>query len=105
MDGEQPLGQGNLRALKHGADGHGELALALVAIEQPVAVRLPVDAGDALGGAAMRADRPIGPAGFLEGGARPDFAGEERIFEPHGRTPYLPDAIQRAFLLYIDLDP
>lgn len=50
VSSEPPLCQRHLGALKHGAHGHGELTLALVAIVQARAMRLllALDFGNAL---------------------------------------------------------
>gem|GEM_PF-5387169 len=62
VGGIHPLVKGHLRAFKDGADGDGELLAAVAAEQKAGAVARAVQAAIALGAAAVRAHRAIGPA-------------------------------------------
>src|SRR3546814_472104 len=66
MDGQQPLVQRHLGALKDGADGDGELLAAGTAEPQTGPRALALDAAGIVDHAAVRADRTMRPADGLK---------------------------------------
>ena len=66
VGGVHPLMEGHLRAFKHGADCDAELHTAVTAEQQAGTMRSAVQSAVALGAAAVRADRAIGPAHRLK---------------------------------------
>ena len=60
--GIDPLVKGDLRALKHGADSHGELFAAVTTEQKAGTVARAIQAAVAIRAAAVRAYRAIGPA-------------------------------------------
>lgn len=94
VEGQQPLVQGHMALLQHGADRDRELTLAIVAVIEALAVGFlgAFDLMDAARlGLTVRAHGTVGPAGGLQ-----VFAGcvgviEDRIGEVgHGSIPYEP---------------
>src|ERR1700738_439406 len=70
----QPFAQGKMRVLEDSPDRDRELLVAVIALENARAVRMPLEPGYVLSSAAMRANRAIRPedafnrlAGFILG--------------------------------------
>lgn len=90
MRAENPLVQADLGALEHGADRHGKLLAAVVALVQASAVLLATKGGSVLR-MAMRANRTMRPKRLFEMSASGVRVVVNRIgdIELHGGRPFV----------------
>ena len=79
MKTERPLRKWDVRALHNAAYGDRESLLTRIAVQQARAMALAIQAINLFGLAAMRTERPIGPAQLFEVFAGFIFVLENRV--------------------------
>lgn len=96
MIDQQPLVEGNLEALEHGSNSHGELLAAIIALDQASAVMSAFKAG-CLERTTMSAERTVRPLNSFQMLAGCIFVGEAGRDDVHEQIMKL----QRCFVKYI----